>query len=46
MIKNFVNSQAIKELKSEKFDWSIIPSAKGVYIVVYDNVNTFPISLK
>lgn len=39
MLNNFTNYRTIEELKSEKFDWSFIPSTKGVYIVVYDNVN-------
>lgn len=37
MLKNFINYQTVKELKSENFDWSVIPSTQGVYIVVYSS---------
>jgi hypothetical protein len=39
MLDSFTNHQTVKDLKSENFDWSIIPSTQGVYIVVYNNIN-------
>ncbi|HQB75982.1 MAG TPA: hypothetical protein PK086_00280 [bacterium] len=39
MLNNFTNYRTIKELKSERFDWSIIPCVKGVYVVVFDCPN-------
>lgn len=40
MLNNFTNPRTIKELKSENFNWSTVPSAKGVYIVVYAGANS------
>ena len=37
MLKNFTNNRTVKELKTENFDWSSIPSAQGVYVVVYSS---------
>lgn len=39
MLNNFTNSRTIKELKSENFDWNTISNAKGIYIVVYNNID-------
>jgi len=38
MLKNFINYQTVKELKTTNFDWGAIPSAQGVYVVVYSSM--------
>lgn len=39
MLRGFVYSKTVKELKSEKFNWNEITNVGGVYVVVYKNLN-------